>query len=261
MRVMEIPPFPRTIEITDLESLYRTRLNLTLDLRTSAAIPLLCYMGWPNDSAAREAAMEMLARWLDTGQDNDATKHLAKIDEAWGHVADVVHLHYDMSQGGHQKRRGGPSIGKAIYLFSKTAKTRGTSQANAWTSWETYKDAAHLIAAAMLVCWDIDRRLRQESLGLELQQLLPLRVVLMVPEPIIAIGLTYEKYGLAYVPKGGTEPMLNPEMLWRIPADINVAPLAPPIRKIRPEDTVVLNARRAGNRGRAKRHKTTLVSG
>jgi hypothetical protein len=260
MRVMEIPPFPRRIKITDLESLYRTRLSVTLDLRTSAAIPLLCYMGWPNDSAARKAAMKKVARWLDTGQDNDATKYLAKIDKAWGHVADVVHLHYDMSQGGHQKRRGGPSIGKAIFLFSKTANTRGTRPANAWSSWEKYKDVAHLIAAAILVCADMHTRHRKKSLGLKLQQLLPFRILLLVPELIIAVGLAYEKYGLAYVPKGGTKPMLNPEMLWRIPSDINVVPLPPPVRKIRRQDTRVLNARRAGNRGRAKRHKTTPVS-
>jgi hypothetical protein len=217
-------------------------------------------MCWPNDPAARKNAMKMLPRWLDEGPDPAAAKHLARIQKAWRHVADVVHLHYDMSHGGHQKRRGGPSVGKAIYLLAKTAKTRGSRQANAWKSWETYKDAAHLIAATMLICWDIQTRHRQQSLGLKLQQLLPLRVVLMFPELIIAVGLAFEKYGLAYVPKGGTEPMLDPETLWRIPADINVAALPPPIRKIRPQDAVVLNARRAGNRGRAKRHETTPAS-
>jgi hypothetical protein len=260
MRLMEIPPFPQKIKITNLEDLYRSRLSVRVDLRTSAAVPLLCYMGWPNDPAARKNAIKMLSRWLDEGQDTAAAKHLARIDKAWAHVADVVHLHYDMSQGGHQKSRGGPSVGKAIYLLSKTAKTRGTRQTNAWKNWQVYKDVAHLIAAALLVCWDIQTRHRQKPLGLHLQQLLPLRVVLMLPELIIAVGLAYQKYGLAYVPKGGTEPMLSPETLWRIPPDINVVPLPPPIRKVRPEDSVVLNARRAGNRGRAKRHKTTSVS-
>jgi hypothetical protein len=40
-------------------------------------------------------------------------------------------------------------------------------------------------------------------------------------------------------------------MLWRIPADVNVVPVALPIRKLRRLDLGVLNARRAGNRGRA----------
>jgi hypothetical protein len=181
-------------------------------------------MGWPNNSAAREAAISMLARWLDTGEDNDAAKHLAEIDEEWGHVADLVHLHLDIDQGGHLKSRGGASVGKAVYLLSKTAKTRGTRPANAWKSWEKYKDVAHLIAAAILVCGDMDTIHRKKSLGLDLQQLLPLRVVLLVPELIIAVGLAYEKYGLAYVPKGGTQPMFNHQTLWRIPEDINVVP-------------------------------------
>ena len=55
-----------------------------------------------------------------------------------------------------------------------------------------------------------------------------------------------------------TEPALDPDTLWRIPADINVVPFPPPIRKLRPQDIVVLNNRRAGNRGRA--NKTTPVS-
>jgi hypothetical protein len=243
-----------------LENLYRTRLSLRPDLRAAAAIPLLSYMGWPNDSVARKKAMKMLPRWLDKGQHSSVAEHLARIDKHWAHVADVVHLHYDMSQGGYQKRRGGASIGKAIYLLSKTALSRGTRQANVWKSWETYKDFAHLVAAAILVCADMRITNRRTPLGLELQQLLPLRVVLMVPELIIAVTLAYEKYGLAYIPKGTTEPMFDPETLWRIPVNINVEPLAPVIRKIRPQDTVVLNARRAGNRGPAKRHKTTPVS-
>jgi hypothetical protein len=214
---MEIPPFPRKVKITDLENLYRTRLSLRPDLRAAAAILLLSYMGWPNDSVARKKAMKMLPRWLNNGQHSTMAEHLARIDKHWAHVADVVHLHYDMSHGGHQKRRGGASIGKAIYLLSKTAKSRGTRQANVWKSWETYKDVAHLVAAAILVCADIRIRNRRTPLGLELQQLLPLRVVLMVPELIIAVALAYEKYGLAYIPKGRAEPMFNPETLWRIP--------------------------------------------
>ena len=53
----------------------------------------------------------------------------------------------------------------------------------------------------------------------------------------------------------------DPETLWRIPADINVAPLNPPVRTVPRETIAILNARRAGNRGRANRHKTTPVLG
>ena len=40
------------------------------------------------------------------------------------------------------------------------------------------------------------------------------------------------------------------------PVDINVVPVPPPPRTIRVEDTRILNARRAGNRGRRKRTQT-----
>jgi hypothetical protein len=49
----------------------------------------------------------------------------------------------------------------------------------------------------------------------------------------------------------GNEPTLAPETLWHILADINVASLPPPTRKIRAQDLVVLKDRRAGNRGKA----------
>jgi hypothetical protein len=52
---------------------------------------------------------------------------------------------------------------------------------------------------------------------------------------------------------GGLEqPTLDPQTLWRIPPDINVVPIPLPVRKIRLEDRVVLNKRRAGNRGKGK---------
>jgi hypothetical protein len=34
----------------------------------------------------------------------------------WARVADIFNLHLDLTDGGHQKRRGGPSIGKAITI-------------------------------------------------------------------------------------------------------------------------------------------------
>jgi len=55
MRTMEIPCFAEKLEITDLEHFYKTRLQQKLALHAAIAIPLLGYMGWPNDSAARSA--------------------------------------------------------------------------------------------------------------------------------------------------------------------------------------------------------------
>jgi len=55
---------------------------------------------------------------------------------------------------------------------------------------------------------------------------------------------------------------LAPQPWWRIRPNAKVVPVPPPVRKINSKGTTVLNARRAGNRGKSKRHlKTTPVFG
>jgi hypothetical protein len=82
----------------------------------------------------------------------------------------------------------------------------------------------------------------------------------LVPDLVVGLALTYEKYGLDSLAKGGTKPMLDPETTWRIPQNINVESVPALVRKILPKETAALNQRRAGNRGIAKRPKTTLIS-
>jgi hypothetical protein len=56
--------------------------------------------------------------------------------------------------------------------------------------------------------------------------------------------------------------MRDPKTWWRIKPVVNVVPAPPPVRKINSKGTTVLNARRAGNRGKSKRRlKTTPVFG
>ena len=260
MRTMEIPSFPQKVEISDLEHLYKTRLKQKPELRAEIAIPLLGYMGWPNDSAAREDAMLTLRAWLNGDEPREFLHRFRLIHQQWGRVADTVVLHHGMSEGGHQKRRGGPSVGKAIFLGSQRIEARGTGSAKMWEGWSKYKDAGHLVAAVITVCADMQRRNRQKPLGVGSQDLLPIRVACLVPELIIGVGLHYQEYGLKCLSMGGTEPMFNPETLWRIPEDIGIERVLPPGREILPEEIVILNARRAGNRGRANGLKTTPVS-
>jgi len=259
MRIMEIPSFPRKIEIIDLEHLYKTRLKQKPERHAASAIPLLGYMGWPNDPVARENAVKMLGAWLDGEEPRDFLAEIPLIHQHWGRVADIVQLHLGMSEGGHQERRGGASVGKAIFLGSKVIKARGASQANMWEVWTTYKDVAHVIAAVIAVCADMQRRNREKPFGVGLQDLLPIRIACLVPELVIAVGLKYQQYGLNHVAKGGAEPMFDPDTLWRIPEDIGLESVAPLVRKIFPEELAILNERRAGNRGRANRLKTTPV--
>jgi hypothetical protein len=71
----------------------------------------------------------------------------------------------------------------------------------------------------------------------------------------LAVGIELERLGLSVVPHARGEPTLDPETLWRIPPDINVAPLPPPIRKIRPQDLVVLSRLRKFQRTELCRSK------
>jgi hypothetical protein len=86
-------------------------------------------------------------------------------------------------------------------------------------------------------------------------------MAMLMPDLVLAVAVEFEQCGLGHVAHARTEPALDPETLWRTPPDINVASLSPPTRKIRPQDLAILNARRAGNRGRANQRETTPVSG
>jgi hypothetical protein len=85
-------------------------------------------------------------------------------------------------------------------------------------------------------------------------------MTMLLPDLVVAVGLGFERHGLNFVPYSRSKPTVDPETLWRIPPDINVASLAPPARGITAQDFAVLANRRAGNRGKANRRKTTPVS-
>lgn len=55
---------------------------------------------------------------------------------------------------------------------------------------------------------------------------------------------------MSFTPQSRDEPMLDPEILWRIGPNMNVVATPPPARKITREGKAILDARRAGNRGR-----------
>jgi hypothetical protein len=260
MRVMAIRGFPGSkMKLTDLGWLIKVRVTKDLVHWPDQGLPLVGYMAWPNAAEARE-------RWLnahrcdDRGAIDALAKKLKIVQQHWARVADVVHLHYDLTQGHHQQRRGGASVGKAIALIDANARSKGTGAAKLWEIWKRYKDAAHLITAAILVSAEVQTRNRQEPYGMRLHQFQPYRMALLMPELVISVALTIEKYGLEFIARGRAEPLFDPETLWRVPTDINVAPISFPVRRITTTDVVALNARRAGNRGQANRRKTTPIS-
>jgi hypothetical protein len=261
MRVMEIPPLPRKFETPDLEKLFKARLSESIALWPHQAIPLVGYMGWPKDPLKRHKSERVVRSWSEGSQ--TVPPRLGRMQHEWLRVADVFHCYCDLIDGQHQQRRGGPSVGKAIALVEANAKSRGTGAANLWHLWERYKDVAHLVTAATLICGEARMRACDEPFGpfgLSIDQFGPFQMAMLMPDLVLAVALEFEQRGLSHVAYARTKPALDPETVWRIPPDIKVAPLSPPTRKIRAQDLAILHTRRAGNRGRANQCETTPVS-
>jgi len=255
MRTMNIPPFPKPVEISDIESLTNARLSEKFSLSEQAAA-LVEYMLYPAGEEARVSFGSTLRSSPDPLRLNP--KGMRRIQYNWLRAADVFHLYYDMAKGAHQSRRGGATISKAVHLAAKNTKSVGTSEPTFWSAWKAYKDAALLVTATILI-WANARivftgeyvsafRTHDDAEPLEPKKLTPFHIVLLMPDLVLAVGRTFEEFALTI--GGRPDAGIDPETLWRIPANINVAPVSPPVRAIRPVDKLILNARRAGNRGR-----------
>ena len=253
MRGMNIPPFPREIEIRDLETFFRIRLSTTVVMWPDQALPLLCYMCFPNDEAARDDLLRTFWSWQDASGTPSAPTKLRRIQAEWLRVADIFHCYCELVEGQHQKRRGGPGIGKAITLVASKTESWGTKPASLWKLWATYKDVAHLVTAAALIRTEARKRSRDWPpglLGLEARQILPFQMAWLMPDLVLAVAMEFERHGMS-VAEGRMEPVFDPDSAWRIPANINIVPIPPPFRTLGPQDILVLYDRRAGNRGQA----------
>jgi hypothetical protein len=259
MRTMSIPPFPDRVEIADFESFTNARLAGEFRLSQQGSA-LAGYMFYPASEAVRLSFGSALRAVPDPIRLN--LKGMRRIQYRWLRVADVFHLYYDMAIGGHQTRRGGATISKAAHLAAKNTKSLGTSEPTFWSAWKAFKDVAPLVTATVLI-WDNSRRVfRNEYLGafrthddaepIMLDQLSPFHIILLMPDFVLAVARSFENFALTKV-TSRVDAGLDPETLWRIPEDINVVPVPPPPRAIRVEDRRVLNARRAGNRGKRNR--------
>jgi hypothetical protein len=126
MRTMNIPPFPRRIEISEIKSLTNARLNEKFSLSGQAAA-LAEYLFYPASEQARSSFGSALRSYADPLRLN--LKGMRRIQYRWLRVADVFELYYDMAKGGHQSRRGGATISKAVHLASKPSREPGTQAA------------------------------------------------------------------------------------------------------------------------------------
>ena len=259
MRTMSIPPFPDRAEIVEIESFTNARLAGEFKLSEQGSA-LAGYMFHPASEVARASFGSALRSTADPLRLN--LKRMRRIQYQWLRVADVFHLYYDMAIGGNQSRRGGATISKAVHLAAKNTKSLGTSEPTFWSAWKAYKDVAPLVTAVILI-WANTRivfadeyvaafRTHDDTEPIQPDRLAPFHMILLMPDLVLAVGRSFEKFELTKInsrPDAG----LDPETLWRIPDDVNVAPVPPPSREIRPSDKVILNERRAGNRGKPNR--------
>jgi hypothetical protein len=262
VRHMSIPPFGRKTEILDFEYFIRSRLTQAIVLWPKQGIALVGYMAWPNDPEARVASEPLLRGWFEGSKANPA--RLRQIQADWVRVADLFSLHYDLAAGSHQQRRGGPSVGKAVTVAAASIRAKGAKPANLWRAWEDYKDVAHLVTATTVITHEARRVARGKPFGksgLSSGQIQPFLIAMLMPDFVISLALSYQNYGLNSTPQSRDQPMLAPETLWLVPPDLNVVAVPPPVRKVDPKGIAILNARRAGNRGKSKIAKTTPVSG
>jgi hypothetical protein len=252
---MSIPPFLDRLEIADIAAFTNARLAEEFNL-SKQALALAGYMLYPANGDARASFEAALGSVPDPLRLN--LKGMSRIQYRWLRVADVLHLYYDTAIGSHQLRRGGATISKAVHLAAKNTKALGTSEPTFWSAWKAFKDVAPLVTATIII-WDNARRaFRGEYLGafrthedaepITLDQLSPFHITLLMPDFVLAVGRSFEEFALTI--SGRPDAGLDAATLWRIPEDINVAPIPPPPRNIRPADKLILNARRAGNRGR-----------
>jgi hypothetical protein len=165
-------------------------------------MPLVGYMGWPNDPEDRAASVSVVRRWAEGSR--GIPRRLCQIQADWTRVADVFNLHLDLTEGGHQQRRGGPSIGKAIEVAAEIIRARGARPANLWRAWKKYKDVAHLVTAATI----ISAQARQQAkvnpfgeFGLDADRLAPFIIAMMMPDFVVALALSFQEYGLNSIPQ------------------------------------------------------------
>jgi hypothetical protein len=266
MRTMNIPPFPKPVTISEIANLTNARLSEKFKLSEQAGV-LAEYMFHPESEEARASFGSALRSSPDPLRLN--LKGMRRAQYRWLRAADVFHVYHDLATGGHQSRRGGATISKAVHLAAENTKSLGTSKATFWSAWKAYKDVAPLVTATILI-WANTRiaftgeyiaafRTHSDAEPITLDQLSSFHMILLMPDLVLAVARSFEDFALTKI-SNRADSGLDPETLWRIPAEVNVVPVRPPARRIRPADKVILNARRAGNRGKRNRaHGDTAI--
>jgi hypothetical protein len=267
MRGMNLPPLPKPpSDVDGCRTVYLSRVAGAMPF-PKASLLLIAYMAWPNDEEGRNRWMATAIAFFVPGQvptprpgqdvfelfgglravaDSSFSlmmEKLVRIQDRWPRVADVIQMIVDIH---HDKRgpiRGGASISKALDVLQSYNALPVKSRLS--RDWSDFRDVAHLVAAAAAIAAAGQQRTEQaEAAAL-------LTPVLYVPEAVLALGLSYQRFGLSFRPHVGSDPILSSETLWFIPAGEDTAVLPLTIRRLSDADFEYLsNTRRAAPRRR-----------
>ena len=224
----------------------------------------------PKDRIPVAEALRQVAPWCaGSHQPKHRVEHAAMIawrpaaaamDQERFEVRPLIVGHQSANQGCPPQRA---ALNQFAILASIGLSTR-PSEPTFWNAWKAYKDAAPLVTATILILanarivftdeYVAAFRTHDDAEPIEPARLTPFHMAMLLPDLVLAVGRSFEEFALTI--GGRPDAGLDPEALWRIPEDINVAPVPPPPRNIRPVDKRFLDARRAGNRGRRNKLQT-----
>ena len=203
MRTMNIPPYRDRVEISEVKSLTEARLNekFTLSEQATAVAEYMLYPASEEERALFESELRSSVDPLRL-----ELKGMRRIQYRWLRVADVFHLYYDMATGGHQSRRGGPTLSKAAHLAAKNTKSLGTSEPTFWNAWKAYKDVAPLVTATTMILsntlavfteeYVAAFRTHDDAEPIRRHQLTPFHIALLLPDLVLAVGRSFEEFAL-----------------------------------------------------------------
>ena len=260
MRGINLPPLRRPpSDVEGAGTLYLSRIGGAPPFPEASHL-LVAYMAWPNDEQERNrwmattiaffVAEQIPAPWpgqemfplfggLRTVADSSFSpivEKLARIQDRWPRVADVMQKVVDIHYDKRGPIRGGASISKALDVLQNYNALPVKSRLS--QDWSHFRDVAHLVAAAAAIAAAGEQRTEQaEAAAL-------LTPVFYVPEVVLAFGLAYQRFGLSFRPHVGSDPILSSETLWCIPDEKDAAVLPLPVRRLSDADFDYLSSER-----------------
>jgi hypothetical protein len=252
MRGMNLPKLPRPpSNVEGCWTLYLSRIAGPMPFPEASQL-LVAYMAWPNDEEERNRWMATAIAFLVAGQVpapspgqslfdlfgglravadssfSSLMEKLVRIQDRWQRVAHIMQMVVDIHYDTRGPIRGGASISKALDVLQNYNELPVKSRLA--RDWSDFRDVAHLVAAAAAIAAAGQQRTEQEEAAALLTS------VLYVPEIVLALGLAYQRFGLSFRPRVGSDPILPPETLWCLPAEKDTAVLPLPVRRLRDAD-------------------------